>query len=225
MAEAGHVLIGSAGELLSMDAAFCDIMRLPEDEMRGRLVLDVTAPADRTECAMAIQRLRETGQPFEITKRFIRDDGSLVWVKNKVSITVGENQPEMIMATIEPITPREDRSPAMLLDMARVHINVRRNRAAVCDPSLFSEPGWDAILELYLAEAEGRSLDVAGLAQIVGKSTALTDRWIKALLHYRVIEIEYGNTGAEAAKSYRLTAETLVKLERFLAHGHGPHSG
>jgi PAS domain S-box-containing protein len=220
MVEAGHVLIGSAGELLSMDAAFCDIIRLPEDAMRGRFVLDVTAPADRTECAMAIQRLRDTGQPFEITKRFIRDDGSLVWVKNSVSITIGDDGPGMIMATIEPVVPREDHGPAMLLDAARLHNAVRRDRASVCDPAFISDAGWDAILAIYVAEAEGRSVDVNRLAGLIGHTTGHTERWVKALLHLEVIEIEYANPHAEAAKSYRLTAGTHYKLEAFLARDH-----
>jgi PAS domain S-box-containing protein len=220
MVEAGHVLIGTAGEFLSMDAAFCGIMRLSEDEMRGRLVLDVTAPADRMECATAIQQLRDTGRPFEITKRFMRDDGSLVWVKNTVSITIGEDRPGMIVATIEPVSPRDARGPALLLDMARLHINARRNRESVCDPMFFSDSGWDTILAIYVAEAEGRSIDTERLAGLLGKSIALTDRWITALLRANVLEIEYANPQADTTKAYRLTAATHAKLEVFLARDH-----
>lgn len=216
MVEAGHVLIGTAGELVSMDAAFCDIMRLSEDEMRGRLVLDVTAPADRTECATAIRDLRETGRPFEITKRFLRDDGSLVWVKNTVSITIGEDRPGMIVATIEPVEPPVEHGPALLLDVARRHLSVRRDRRSVCDPAFLSDSGWDAILAIYIAEAEGRSVDLDHFAELLGTSVALTDRWLKALLQAAILEIEYGNPQAEAAKAYRLTAETHRKLELFL---------
>jgi PAS domain S-box-containing protein len=220
MVEAGHVLIGAGGELVSMDAAFCDIMRLPEDAMRGRYVLDVTAPADRNECAMAIQRLRDTGEPFEITKRFIRDDGSLVWVKNSVSITIGDDRPGTIMATIEPVVPREDHGPARLLDAARRHIAVRKDRASVCNPAFLSDAGWDAILAIYVAEAEGRSLDAARLASLIGQTPGHAERWVKALLHMHVIEIEYANPQAETAKGYRLTAETHRKLEVHLARDH-----
>jgi PAS domain S-box-containing protein len=217
MMEAGHVLIGAAGELLRMDAAFCGIMRLSEEEMRGRLVLDVTAPPDRAKCAAAIQRLRDTGQPFEITKRVIRDDGSLLWVKNSVSITIGDDGPGMIMATIEPIVPCEDHGPARLLDAARGHIAVRKDRASVCDPAFLADAGWDAILAIYIAEAEGRSVDVARLAELIGHTPGHMERWVKAMLDQQVIEIEYAHPHAETAKSYRLTAGTHRKLEEFLA--------
>lgn len=220
MVEAGHVLIGSAGEFLSMDAAFCGIMRLPEDAMRGRFVLDVTAPADRADCAMAIQRLRETGEPFEIAKRLIRDDGSLVWVKNSVSIMIGDDGPGTIMATIEPVVPREDQDPARLLDSARLHIAIRKDRGSVCDPAFLSEAGWDAILAIYVSEAEGRSVDVARLAELIGQRPGHTERWVKALLHTQMIEIEYVNPHAETAKSYRLTTDAHRKLEAFLARDH-----
>jgi Mn-dependent DtxR family transcriptional regulator len=84
----------------------------------------------------------------------------------------------------------------------------------------FSESGWDTILAIYVTEAEGRSVDVERLAALLGKSVPITDRWITALLRADVLEIEYGNPQAEAAKSYRLTAETHRKLEQFLARDH-----
>jgi hypothetical protein len=144
----------------------------------------------------------------------------LVWVKNTVSITIGDDGPGMIVATIEPVSPPDDHSPATLLDTARLHIKARRNRGSVCDPMFFSESGWDTILAVYVTEAEGRSVDVERLAGLLGKSVPITDRWVTALLRADVLEIEYGNPRAEASKTYRLTAETHRKLEQFLARDH-----
>jgi hypothetical protein len=111
--------------------------------------------------------------------------------------------------------------PPSLLDMARLQINARRNRESVCDPMFFSDSGWDTILAIYVAEAEGRSIDTERLAGLLGKSIALTDRWITALLRYAyVLEIEYANPQADATKAYRLTAATHAKLEVFLARDH-----
>ena len=215
--EAGHLLIGAAGELVSMDANFLNIMHATDATMRGRLVIDVTAPADREECATAIRNLRDTGRGFEITKRLIRDDGSLIWVKNTVSITIGADNPGLIMATVAP-APQRERGPAVMLDKARSHVRLLRSRETVCDPKFFFEPGWNAILALYVAEAEGRSLDVFGLARNVGISAHLADRWICALLADGVVEVEYANLQAHTAKSYRLTAQTITRLESFLTH-------
>lgn len=218
MLQTGHVLIGTEGQLLNLDTGFCSIMHASPEDMVGRLVMDVTAPADREECTVAIDRLRRTGEPFVIVKRFMRDDGSLVWVRNTVSITVDGGHPGLIMATIELIDESETtRSPAMLLDNARILIAARKARGMVCDPTLFSEPAWDTILEIYIGEAEGRVIDVETLSDKLGHSPSVTGRWIKALLQYGVLEVELRNPHPETAKSYRLTAGTHRRLETYLA--------
>jgi PAS domain S-box-containing protein len=217
MPHAGHVLVGAEGQLLDMDAAFCDIMQCDPQDIRGRLILDVTAPADRKECARMIATLRATHRPFVIIKRFVRDDGSLVWVRNTVSITMDGGGTQMVVATIEPVeAPVGNDSPALLLDVARFVIKARRDRGAVCDPALFSEPGWDAVLAAYVAEAEGRAVDVATLASMLHHAPTTVDRWVKALVQYNVLEIEYRNPRAEAPKAYRLTSDTHRKLEDYL---------
>jgi PAS domain S-box-containing protein len=217
MPQAGHVLIGAEGQLLDMDAAFCDIMHCDPQGIRGRMVLDVTAPPDRQECARAIATLRATHRPFVIIKRFIRDDGSLVWVRNTVSITMDGGGAQMVVATVEPVEPPVGNdSPAILLDVARFLVTTRRDRRTVCDPALFSEPGWDAVLAAYVAEAEGRAVDVATLATMLDHGPAMIERWVRALMQHGVLEIEYRNPSADAPKAYRLTSDTHRKLEDYL---------
>jgi PAS domain S-box-containing protein len=216
MPQTGHVLIGAEGELIGVDSVFCEIMQADRDAIRGRFVLAVTAPADRQECADAIKGLRETGQPFTITKRFLRDDGSLVWVKNSVSLALGLRDEATIVATIEPVEIDEAHAPAMLLDSARAFAAAHRARTAVFDTILFAEPGWDAMIAAYIAEAEGHALDAASLAQTLGLSGEATRRWIHALLQREVLEIEYRNPSATAPKAYRVTAHIHKKLEHYL---------
>jgi PAS domain S-box-containing protein len=217
MPQVGHVLIGSAGQMLDMDAAFCDIMLYDPDKVRGCPILDVTAPADRQECERKIANLRETHRPFVIVKRLVRGDGSLVWVRNSLSITMAGGHAATVMATVEPVeAPVGNESPAILLDVARFLVKARRDRGAVCDPALFSEPGWDTVLAAYVAEAEGRAVDVATLAGMLRHAPATIERWVKALLQYDVLEIEYRNPSAIAPKAYRLTSATHRKLEEYL---------
>lgn len=216
MPKLGHVLIGGDGKLLSVDTEFCEIMRSSSEHLIGRTVREVTAPADRIECEMAIARLLRSGQSFEITKRFLRQDGSLFWSKNSVSL-LNDSRSTTIVATIDPVRLKGDRHPAALLAAARNLIIARNERASVCDPDLFSEPGWDAILATYVAEAEGCSIDAPTLAVLLGISLAATQRWISVLILRAVLEIEYRNPRADAAKAYRLTAATQRKLEDYLS--------
>ncbi len=216
MIEAGHVLIGNEDQLLAVDNSFCVIMRSERDGMTGRFVRDVTAPADRHECGVAIAQLRKSGKSFEITKRFMRDDGSLLWVRNSVSLAVGPKGATTIMATIQPVATQDHQSGAPLLDAAQALIAARHDRASVCDPVLFSNPGWDTVLAAYVAQAEGQAINVARLATSLGISPTVTSRWVKALVQHGVLEIEYRDPQADTAKEFRLTANTQKTLEDYL---------
>lgn len=219
MPNAGHVLIGTDGKLLDVDAAFCEIMRCDPDGVRGRSVLDLTAPADRQECAQAISTLLATQRPFAIVKRLIRCDGSLVWVRNSVSIMMDGSREATVVGTIEPVEePDGEGNPAMLLDVARLLVKGRRDRETVCDRSLLSDPGWDTVLAAYVAEAEGRAVDVATLADRLDHTPATVERWVRALVQHGVLELEYRNPRAETPKAFRLTGATHRKLESYLGN-------
>lgn len=218
MPQAGHVLIGTEGQLLDVDAAFCDIMRSGPDDLRGRRVLDVTAPADRDDCARAMAALRDTQQPVSLVKRLIRNDGSLIWVRNSVAITVDGDRGPIVVATVEPIIVLASNDhPATLLTVARFLVAIRRERALVCDPMLFAEPGWDAVLAAYVAEAEGLVVDVARLAAMLDHAPLTIERWINALVQHGVLEIEHRSVPAQAPRAFRLTGDTHAKLEAYLS--------
>lgn len=64
---------------------------------------------------------------------------------------------------------------------ARSEIRARAARTRFFKASLFSDPAWDILLELYAAEQEGRRVAVStvGLGADIPQTTAL--RWISAL--------------------------------------------
>lgn len=65
--------------------------------------------------------------------------------------------------------------------VAQAAIAARARRQKFFKASLFSDPAWDILLELFAAEAEGRrvAISTAGLAANVPLTTAI--RWINAL--------------------------------------------
>ena len=71
---------------------------------------------------------------------------------------------------------------------ASIEINARASRANYFDATLFSDPAWDILLELFAAEHEGRRVQVTsvGLAAGIPLTTAL--RWIGMLEHRQLIE-------------------------------------
>ena len=214
----GHVLIGSEGEFVSLDAGFCSMMQTEAQHMIGRLVLDVTAQPDREECALAINTLRHTLQPFTISKRFLRDDGSMLWVTNRVSITDwGGGGLRTIVATVSPIDdPGQYRSPAKLLECARLLFASRIDRTLAFDRTLFSDPAWDMLLAAYIAEAEGDSIDCTRFALATDLTVPITRRWLRVLIDKGLIEMELTRASEETGV-FRLTARGHARFEDHLA--------
>jgi DNA-binding MarR family transcriptional regulator len=71
---------------------------------------------------------------------------------------------------------------------ARSEIQARAARAQFFKASLFSDPAWDILLELFAAQQEGRrvSISAAGLTAEIPLTTAL--RWINALEREDLVE-------------------------------------
>lgn len=82
---AGIALGDLTGKLLSVNDHFCRIVGRPRDELIGIRMQEITFADDLPENQRLFQHMVQTGESFEIEKRFVRGDGSLVWVANSVS--------------------------------------------------------------------------------------------------------------------------------------------
>ena len=60
-------------------------------------------------------------------------------------------------------------------------LEARRLRADVFGPSLFSDPAWDLLLNLYLSELRHTEMTLDELADAIGLSADATGRWFHAL--------------------------------------------
>lgn len=82
-----------------------------------------------------------------------------------------------VFRTIRPVTPD---ATEQAIAIARVEIEARRRRRMVFaeDEDLLGDPVWDALLELFVAEVDGRPLSIGSLctAMHLPQSTGL--RWI-----------------------------------------------
>jgi PAS domain-containing protein len=213
----GHLLVDRDGAILEADAAFGRLVLAPPQSLRGRDVLSMTAVADRPGCADAIRNLWATGVSFDMTKRFVRDDTSVLWVRNSVSrMTMGGE--EVVVATCARVPrPVARRAPAALLRSARVQLATIEDRARLGDPRLLFGPNWNALLHVFIAESEGRAVDVAGLVAAYGQSADVTRRWLTVLIKAGLLEVEATADDPYREKSYRLTAFAAERLEAHLA--------
>lgn len=102
------------------------------------------------------------------------------------------------------------------LELARRAYSDRRRRAKYFDASLFGEPAWDLLLDLFIAEKEGRRVSVtsACIGAAVPSTTAL--RWILVLENEDLVWRE--NDPKDARRAFlHLTAKAYTQMIEYLS--------
>jgi PAS domain S-box-containing protein len=85
-AAAGFANVGLDGRFLRVNRRFCEITGYSEEEMLARTFQDITHPDDLEIHVAQAQRVFSGAIPwYSVRKRYIRKDGSVVWVE----VTVG----------------------------------------------------------------------------------------------------------------------------------------
>jgi PAS domain S-box-containing protein len=76
-----------SGRFLRANAAMCKFLGYSEEELLARTVYDVTCPDDR-DYGRELSRLLDAGETdvFDVEKRYIRKDGSMVWARTTVNV-------------------------------------------------------------------------------------------------------------------------------------------
>ena len=115
--------------------------------------------------------------------------------------------------------PRLAKSRANLSDLALKAYRDRRRRSTIFgDDTLFGEPAWDILLDLFVAGERGNRVAVtsACIGSGVPSTTAL--RWLSVLETRGLIEREYDNQ--DARRSFvRLTAQGRKYMVEYLSDG------
>lgn len=105
--------------------------------------------------------------------------------------------------------------PKLVAEARRVYRRRRLRQAVFADPTLFGEPAWDILLDIFVADAEKRRLSVtdACIGSAVPSTTAL--RWIVSLEAKGLLTRE--NDPRDARRVWlHLTAEGRAKMIRYL---------
>ena len=118
-----------------------------EEELRALSFLDVThADYHEANRALAAELLEGKRQQFQIEKQYRRKDGSLIWVRNNVSLVPGtETTPRFIMALSEDITEQKRAEEALHRSEEQVRLILDSTAEGIfgCDPDgtcLFCNP-------------------------------------------------------------------------------------
>ncbi len=105
----GVALTDLNGRFLATNRVYQTIVGYTEEELRALSFLEVTHEDYReANWALITELLEGKRQQFQIEKKYLRKDGSLIWVNNNVSLVPGtERVPRFIMALSEDITQRK----------------------------------------------------------------------------------------------------------------------
>lgn len=82
----GIALTDLDGSFVTVNQRYCEIVGHPETELLKLRMQDITHLDDLPGNLEKFHRMVETGSSFDIEKRYLRRDGTLVWVSNSVSV-------------------------------------------------------------------------------------------------------------------------------------------
>jgi len=143
----GFVLMDTTGRVLATNAAYQKMLGYSESEFETLSLLDVTHERYREHnLALFTELLEGKRNQYQIEKQYWRKDGTLVWVRNRVSIIPGtENAPRLVLALSEDITERKHAEAALELseERARLILNSAAEGIFGCDSQgtcLFCNP-------------------------------------------------------------------------------------
>ena len=82
---AGFCELDLKGRIIRVNGRFCAIAGRSSEELLATDMRDITHADDLAINVPLLERAATFGEPFEIEKRYVRPDGSIVWVSNTVS--------------------------------------------------------------------------------------------------------------------------------------------
>jgi PAS domain S-box-containing protein len=125
----------ATGRFLSVNAKFCQITGYSADELLNKTFLDLTYPADREANQAGFQSLMRGDAPeHDLTKRYLRKDGSIVWVRVAAGVIRDlAGRPLRAQAIVEDLTERKNAEEAL---RARAELEDRLQKIVATAPGV-----------------------------------------------------------------------------------------
>lgn len=103
-----------------------------------------------------------------------------------------------------------------MVRIAGAILQLRQQRQDEFDGSLFGEPAWEMLLELYIRDAEGTAFTVADLIATSNAPSSTAARWFAQLDKLGFVTLR-AHPSDQNTEFVDLTGEAKAALERHLA--------
>jgi PAS domain S-box-containing protein len=131
-AAAGLVQTDLDGRIVLANDRYCAILGRSREALLGLRVQDLTHPEDLPRNLALLCRTIETGEPFVIEKRYLRPDGTVVWVNNSIStVRDADGRPQGLLAVTLDVTARKRAEAQQTLLTAELSHRVKNTLAVV----------------------------------------------------------------------------------------------
>lgn len=184
----GHSLADRSGRLLAIDSNVCEILQREERHLIGVAFEALTHPGDRNRNSAAVANLSISDRPLSIRKRYLRPDGSFIWSDVQVSRLEAKDGNRLV-GTIQLISPESlKQAPANRWRSAKRAAESLSFRRRELGEDLFSDYFWAILLQIYLAEAEGREASLSWVCEASGTRASAIHRWLMVLEQKGLVE-------------------------------------
>jgi PAS domain S-box-containing protein len=177
----GAVLTGLDYRLNRVNKAYCRMLGYSEEELLSLRFTDITHPDD-LENNIALQEKLATGEIdyFRIEKRYIRKNGSIIWVSISVRmVRDAGGSPIHFMALAEDITDHKQMEEALLKSHDKLELRVQERTAELekANEELRQIPS-----KLIAVQEEERKRLAAELHDSIGQTLAAVKFWVEVVL-------------------------------------------
>jgi len=145
------------GRFLLVNDRFCEVAGRSRDEILRMRMQELTHPDDLERNLALFEQTVQTGADFVIEKRYLRPDGSAVWVNNSVYAVRGaDGRPEYIVAVSLDITDRKkaEREIKKLMQELEERVAERTAELRQANAALVRDMGERRKLEGQLLQAQ-----------------------------------------------------------------------
>lgn len=204
-----HCVSTVEGVILAGDRGFCALLQREEADFVGQSYALFTDPRDMDRSSRMLSVLENGAAPVRLQKRYIRPDGSSIAAN--LFVTRFSN-PDRLVSTLFWRDHGRRLPPARLWEAALRIRHVHAARVKIFGNDLSTDPVGSLLMGIYLAEAEGRNLALAEVAEYAGMAQTAASRWLKLLQERGLVEM-----GAKTLDGIQLSQDGLLRTESMLA--------